>query len=232
MFTVPEYKLNIPSRPITSSYHIEVISEALERYKSETIIQNNKSFGTFKLRLERAKYLTALMKSIASRDKLNYTLELGSGASTIIFGKHVAIQHTAVEHLEWCHDRTSIALLDYGVDEKAEVILRDLDDSTGMYKLQPNDIKGQIDLLLIDGPPVSPKRRGRPRWERFNTLPYLLPHLSPDAIVVLDSVERKFEQECLDLWVAQYGIAFDVPGDLNSRLKGFGIIDPFASTRA
>lgn len=230
---IPKYVMRIPEVPVTNQRIIDVVNEALVDYKSVSLKDIDYThFGTFKLRVERAKFLRNLLRVLLNRGELKNTIELGSGGSTIIFGKSSVESHTAVEHLEWVHDRTSIAVMDHGIAHYTRVLRRDLDDVSGMYKLTDEDHEGKkYDLLLIDGPPVSPKRKGRPRWERWETLPYFMKYLNPNAIVILDSAERTFEQEVLERWCSTLGISFMIPGDTDSRLKGFGIIDPFHSQR-
>jgi len=229
---IPKYVMRIPEVPVTNQRIIDVVNEALIDYRSVSLNDVDYThFGTFKLRVERAKFLRNLLRVLRSRGELNNTIELGSGGSTIIFSKEVAESHTAVEHLDWAHSRTSNAIMDNGLYDVGRVLLRDLDDADGMYKLNEADLDKKYDLLLIDGPPVTPKRKGRPRWERWNTLPFFMKYLNPNAIVILDSSERTFEQEVLERWCQTLGISFMIPGPTDSRLKGFGIIDPFHSTR-
>jgi hypothetical protein len=230
-FSVPKWDLKIPRVPVKDSRILEIIERALETYSSFSLKDiDYTAFGTFKLRVSRAKFLRAVLHILSTRGELDYTMELGSGGSTMLFGRYVAKRHIALEHLPWCHERTQRAIAEQRL-ERAEALLRDIDEESAMYSFRPEDISGPVDLLLIDGPPVSPKRKGRPRWERWNTLPYLLPHLGERAIVILDSCERQFEQEVLERWQEEYGIAVEYPGRGDERLKGFGIIDPFHSAR-
>jgi len=227
-FQVPKFELKIPEVPITNQRILDAVEKALSFYDTVSLKDIDFThFGTFKLRVKRAKFLRALLQTI----KPDYTLELGSGGSTIYFAMEVKKHHTAFEHLDWCYERTTDALFDYDLENKATVHLLGMSDDTGMYEFMPEMIPGPIDLLLIDGPPVSPKRKGRPRWERWNTLPFLMEFLSESAIVLLDSTERVFEQEYLQKWCEDYGIAFLNPGDPGSRLQGLGVIDPWHSIR-
>lgn len=228
-FSVPKFDIQIPQVPITNQSILDLVDKCLETYKSIPLNDiDYKEFGTFKLRVARAKFLRALLREF----KPKYSLELGSGGSTVFFAMEVESHHVSFEHLDWCYDRTTDELEDLDLDEKATVHLLELDDDTGMYKFDPEKhIPGPIDIYLIDGPPVSPKRKGRPRWERWNTLPFIMPYLSERAIVLLDSTERVFEQECLELWCAEHGIAFMNPGEEGDRLQGLGIIDPWHSKR-
>lgn len=222
-FKVPEFKLRIKDVPVTNKYILSCVDEALKDYKSETLSEFDiTQFGTFKLRIERLKFFKKLLKVV----KPKYTMELGSGSTTLLFSKYVENKHVSFEHLEWCHERTCSALLDYNLQDKATVFRRDIDDIKCMYHFDDSDIPNKVDMLLIDGPPVSPKVKGRPKWERFNTLPFLMKFLSENCIVLLDSAERTYEQECLEKWCNDLGISFMNPGDDNSKLKGFCIIDP------
>jgi len=227
-FSVPKFDLQIQEAPITNRVLLKLIEAGLDDYKRVSMRDiDYKHFGTFKLRVERVKFLRNLLRAMKTYGLLDYTWEFGSGGSTVVFGKDVEKQHVAVEHLEWVWERTAGAVCDYDVDHRVTVLHRELDDLTGMYELSANDVPGPVNLLLIDGPPVAPVYKKRPKWERWNTLPFFFEHFADNAMVILDSGERPYEQEYLDYWRKRYGIGFTFPGAKDSRLKGFCVIDPF-----
>jgi len=220
------FSLNIPETPITYHPLLLMISKALsmiDTYEVKGKLNWDVFVGGARIRKPRAKFIMALLDII----KPKYTVELGSGATTQIFGSKVGVKHYSLEHIQKFYDRTTESLAELGVD-KAEVLLRPLNTETGMYVLNEGDLpKESVDLILIDGPPYHPLVNGKPKFTRANTLPALFPYMHQDTVVLLDSTERVPEQEVLVGWVRDYGIAFENP----VRLKGLGVIDPWASTR-
>jgi hypothetical protein len=55
---------------------------------------------------------------------------------------------------------------------------------------------GEIDLLIVDGPP---KVTGR--LARYPALPVFLDHLADGALVVLDDTDRATEQKIVERWL-------------------------------
>ena len=66
--------------------------------------------------------------------------------------------------------------------------------------------EGTIDLLIVDGPAgYTPERR----HARYPAVPYFRPLLADDYAVVLDDIHRPGEQEILERWERELGIAFE-----------------------
>lgn len=209
---------DVPSAPIQNPRIRNLITDALLTYKQEPLDLNWEGFpGGARIRNYRARFLQALMKLM----KPKVTMELGSGSTTQIFSKFVGEKHVACEHLEKYYLRTTESLKSLGLDDKGFVMLLPLEEA--MYDLTGLDIHN-VELLLIDGPPLYPKVNGRPKFTRVNTLPYLMDRLTQDALVLFDSVERPWEQECLASWVEEFGVQYESP----LKMKGLAIIDPWA----
>jgi predicted O-methyltransferase YrrM len=64
---------------------------------------------------------------------------------------------------------------------------------------------GEIDLLLVDGPPAGDPGLGR---SRYPALPALADRLADDAIVVLDDVDRPGEARVLAAWEEETDFRF------------------------
>jgi predicted O-methyltransferase YrrM len=67
-------------------------------------------------------------------------------------------------------------------------------------------VPDRIDVLLIDGPLAF-----EPEIElsRYPALPALAARLAPDAIVVLDDIDRRGEQQILAAWERESGMRFE-----------------------
>jgi predicted O-methyltransferase YrrM len=224
------FELRIPPCPIRDKYILQDIRRAIEMYKSMHLNGINWDIfvGGARIRQYRAKFLKALMWL----RKPHYTVELGSGASTQLFASMVGASHTAFDHLEKYWRRTTCSLATLGLT-KGRVLLRPLQSQCFlegsaygkyMYEIQPvHDIPPRIDLLFIDGPPYHPLIDGKPRYSRVATLPFFMPYLADNAIVLMDSTERDPEQECLQIWADELGVTFENP----EPMKGLAVIDPW-----
>lgn len=67
-------------------------------------------------------------------------------------------------------------------------------------------VSDRIDVLLVDGPPAF-----EPEIElsRYPALPALADRLAPDAIVVLDDIDRRGEQQILAAWERETDFRFE-----------------------
>jgi predicted O-methyltransferase YrrM len=151
--------------------------------------------------------LLTLYRLIRER-KSSLVVECGSGASTIVmayamkangFGKVVAL-----EHLASYKSLTEEFASEHGLSEWVEVVhapLRStsLEDEEWVWYSTDRLPSGQIDLLVVDGPPswVGSK-------SRYPAVPVLEDRLSADAIVILDDYRRREESEIGELWLARH----------------------------
>lgn len=63
-----------------------------------------------------------------------------------------------------------------------------------------------IDLLVVDGPPAH---QVGSEHSRYPALPFFAPMLAKDHAVILDDIDRVGEQEIVERWEREFGIAFE-----------------------
>lgn len=149
-------------------------------------------------------------------------VEAGSGSSTVVVALALAKQGSgrvvALEHDAAFAEKTRRDLRRHGVEDYAEVVLAPLveyvlhGDSYRWYDLAAIDIDGPIDVLLVDGPPGATGPLAR-----YPAVPLMAEHLSHDAVVLLDDVQRDEEQEIARRWGEQFELGFEMglaDGDL------------------
>ncbi len=64
-----------------------------------------------------------------------------------------------------------------------------------------------IDMLIVDGPPAYDKEL---RYARYPAVPFFKGSLAKDYTVILDDINRQGEQEILQKWEQELGIAFNL----------------------
>lgn len=124
-------------------------------------------------------------------------VELGSGVSSLVIGRALQLNGKG-KLLSYDHEtsflavtarRMGLAGLPYdGVDAPL---------STDNWYALPS-VPADIDLLFIDGPPMSFGEEVRAGAAR------LFPHLAPGALVVLDDAARPGERRVAKAWAAQF----------------------------
>ncbi len=134
-------------------------------------------------------------------------VECGSGLSTAVIAQALKLNRKghlySLEHDIVYLEETERMLTELGVGERVTLIEAPLDDygPTGKWYdragLRP--LPAQIDLLLVDGPPVFAGKAAR-----YPAGPELFPHLSPDAVVILDDGRRNREQKVLRMWRGEF----------------------------
>ena len=153
---------------------------------------------------------------VASRDRPS-VLECGSGFSTL---KLAQLTHerggrlVSLEHDELWGTRVRSNLAAAGLAETARVILAPLqphplarDGLLWYAEHQLRLVPRRIDVLLVDGPPAF-----EPETElsRYPALPALAERLAPEAIVVLDDIDRRGELQVLEAWERECGFRFEI----------------------
>lgn len=147
---------------------------------------------------------------LVERERPALTVECGSGLSTVWFG--LALRRygidgrvVALEHQDVYADRTRYWVRLHGVADLVEVRVAGLEK----YELGGKtyqwyaekcwaDLNG-IDLLFVDGPPLSTGGHAR-----YPALPLLQEKLSAQCTIVLDDMVRKDEQETLASWLETF----------------------------
>ncbi len=72
-------------------------------------------------------------------------------------------------------------------------------------------LPGQVDLLLVDGPPASAD--GPAERSRYPALPLLSDRLASGAAVILDDAGREGERWVLERWERDHGLSFERHGE-------------------
>lgn len=133
-------------------------------------------------------------------------VEAGSGVSSVVISEWLQsvgsnARHYALDHLEKYAKETARKVENAG----SEVIYAPLKTyqidgaSWRWYDIAGLENVGQIDLLIIDGPPEDIQKEAR-----FPALPLLFEKLSERAVVILDDTNRTDEQAIIKKWKATY----------------------------
>ena len=160
--------------------------------------------------------LAAVCAEISARDRPT-VVECGSGFSTMRLaelihergGRLISLEHDA----SWA-ERVHAELVASGLAETAHIVRAPLEphplgrDGRPWYAQHLLDALPQrIDVLLVDGPPAFEPGTG---LSRYPALPALADRLVPDAVVVLDDIDRPGELEILRAWEQETDFRFDV----------------------
>jgi hypothetical protein len=151
-------------------------------------------------------------------------VELGSGTSTVLLARLLREQGRggtldAVEHHAGWADRVNELLAAEDLSSFARVTLAPLaphphgQDGLPWYEetALASVLEGApVEVLIVDGPPAFEPGDA---LARYPALPACLPHLAPDAVVVLDDVIRAGEAEIVERWEALSPFRFDRRSD-------------------
>ena len=142
-------------------------------------------------------------------------LELGSGASTVLFAmafESIGDGHvTTLDHEARFAQATQAMLEHHGVAHRATVLhtpLVDIEvagDPYRWYGIDGVDLPTDVDLLFVDGPPESTGPHSR-----LPAFPMLRERLADRADIVLDDGRRPDEQEIAERWAVDPGIVDNV----------------------
>lgn len=148
-----------------------------------------------------------LFEEVAARGGAR-VLECGSGTSTVVLAYALRAlgsgRVTALEHDPAFAARTRREIAERGLGEWAEVVdapltAVDIDGESWRWYLPAALPGGEIDVLVVDGPPG----RTGPQ-ARYPALPVLLSQLRSDAAVVLDDADRPDERAIVARWCADF----------------------------
>lgn len=148
-------------------------------------------------------------------------VECSCGVSTVVLARAMQLQGSghvwSLEHNSEFAVRTRTELARHGLEDwatvlEAPLVTHVLRDGTWLWYSIADLPSAPIDLLVVDGPPMSTQRLAR-----FPALPLLQKRLSASACIVLDDAGRADETEIIRRWVADYGLART---DLLSAEKG------------
>ena len=144
-------------------------------------------------------------------NKPGLVVELGSGISTLITAyvleQHgeVGAQVISLDHNEEYTQKTKNLIKSNKLESNAQVIYSPLeprqigDKIYNWYSLEGLTTKINIDLLIVDGPPVKTNQLAR-----YPALPSLISRLSKDCVIILDDAARKSEQQTVSQWMHEF----------------------------
>lgn len=151
-----------------------------------------------------------LLMALVSKQSPHVVVEAGSGVSTVVLAYYLEKLGDArlysLEHDSDYAAEVRAMLLEHRLDGVAQVIDSSLKSyelsgrSWLCYDLDSLDMVDEIDLLIIDGPPVNCQRLAR-----YPVLPLLKNKLSGNAVVVLDDASRRDERRILEEWRKEFG---------------------------
>ena len=147
------------------------------------------------------------IKETIEENKPNLILEAGSGVSTLItayclekIGKGKII---SLDHNEKYANQTRDELKKHNLCKYADIIYAPLkkydlikNKSLSWYDIDNCEIKENIDLFVIDGPPVNTKSSKLPRYP---AIPLMLDKMKVGTTIILDDARRENEQKTLKL---------------------------------
>lgn len=133
-------------------------------------------------------------------------VECGSGSTTVVIASKLTSngrgQLISLEHDPLYAERTRRLLRNAGLDDVVCVVVAPLEiqriGGRSVLWYEPRAvnraIEGEIDLLVVDGPPQLS------RWSRWPALELLHPHLSPSSVVLLDDGRTKHARRTVMAW--------------------------------
>lgn len=147
-------------------------------------------------------------------------VECGSGAGTVLLARLLRERGggelTALEHDAHWAALVADQLRREGLDTLARVVHAPLEGEPPWYAAAALDsVPGEVDLLLVDGPPACDPGHGT---RRAPALSRLEPRLVSAAAVIVDDVDRPGEREVIAGWEASSTWRFDL-----DHLAGVGV---------
>ncbi|MCB1052033.1 MAG: glycosyltransferase [Acidobacteria bacterium] len=139
------------------------------------------------------------LDSQLEQDRPRALLELGSGASTLLFARYAqqaGARLVSLEHDPAYMEKTRSRLRQAGLLDSVDLLLAPLETGAfgPMYTFFPHQT---FDFVLIDGPPMARGREG--------TYPALRPCITPRGKVWLDDAKRQHERNCVQAWSERFG---------------------------
>ncbi len=139
----------------------------------------------------------------------DHMVEIGSGISTLIAGYGFKQNNKgtvySLDHDPDFAQKTREQLEKHGLGDFGRIINTPLvqhqmdGEAWHWYNLENVDLPEQIDLLLVDGPPVKTSNKAR-----YPALPLLYEKLSDHAVIILHDAHRKSESSIIEEWLSKY----------------------------
>lgn len=146
---------------------------------------------------------------VAQRVKPQVVVECSSGTSTVVIARALQLAGEghlfSLEHDSVYAQRTRNELRRHGLELHATVIDAPLVEvsvaGTQARWYEHSEVPSGIDMLVIDGPPISTQPLAR-----FPAVPLLLGRMSKSSHVILDDANRPDERECVERWIKDFGL--------------------------
>ena len=162
-----------------------VFSNALPRFQIED--------RYFPLRSAANYSLLYLILRVVTELPVRRVLELGCGQTTLLLDDLMRCRALDITTLE--HDPVWATRIQGRVTHRvsqAALVERTVHGmACPAYDVAPGDVRGPIDLMIVDGPPGSARR------SRWVTLEYVDALLQRDFVIIFDDAQRKGEQETI-----------------------------------
>lgn len=135
--------------------------------------------------------------------------ECGSGSSTVAVAKCLEVlgegHLISIDHDELYANRTRALLRHRGLDARVTIVTAPLVSREAHGQVlrwygpqYVSELTGDIDLLLVDGPPGPSGPRAR-----YPAVPLLKPHLAPRCSILLDDGDRPDERAIAHAWAQE-----------------------------
>lgn len=145
-------------------------------------------------------------------NKPRIIVELGSGVSTVLIGRMLkqagegklfSLDHDPNWAEETRRHIQASALQDHVVVLDAPLASQSFGDKVFNWYEIPEQLRqaGNIDLIVVDGPPQSLDPSGMPRYP---ALPAFLKQLSPQGMIYIDDANRPQEQAMIAKWLNEF----------------------------
>lgn len=149
------------------------------------------------------------MVSHASATKLPI-LECGSGLTTIVLGlvtRGTGPDVWSLEHHSEWHQRVSDALRQLAINH-VNLCLSPLIGREGFawYDIPSSKMPNNFGLVVCDGPP------GSTPGGRYGLMPVMRDHLAPEAVILMDDIDRQGEWNAVHRWKSTEPLSIDVQG--------------------
>lgn len=153
----------------------------------------------------------ALMAREIALNAPNTIVELGSGVSSILIGRLLKQagrgRLISLDHDPHWAEQTRRHILASGLEDYVQVLDAPLarqrfGQEEYLWYQMPDSLRqaGEIDMLIVDGPPAALDPQGMPRYP---ALPAFQPQLSARALIYVDDAKRPQEQAMIQRWLAE-----------------------------
>jgi predicted O-methyltransferase YrrM len=136
-------------------------------------------------------------------------VELGAGTSTVVIAyaleKNQEGKLYSIDHYEEYLDLLKKVITRHGLCDRVALIHAPFTktlingNSWTYYASESLNVPGDIDMLVIDGPPSSVQSNAR-----YPAIPLLFNRLSPGAMILVDDYKRPDDRKTVQLWLKEY----------------------------